>query len=321
MSNTTPPGWYPDSQVPGQTRYWDGQQWTEHVAPAAPNAPLPLQQDAHVATGDAPKKHWVMRHKVLTIVLALIVLSGVSSALSGGSDDESARDSPAAVADSDTDAESPPEAEAVADPDTEADPEPEPVDTDGDGANDEDDVRPEDPKIQTEDDIDTDGDGVADYQDDFPKNAEYSKDTDGDTVPDALDAFPKDAEYSKDTDGDRVADAVDAFPSDPSRSEISLAMENALESAEDYLDYTAFSRLGLIDQLSSEYGEGFDLADATWAVDQLRVDWNEQAVKSGRQYLDFSSFSRQGLIDQLSSQYGEQFTVAQATYAVNKIGL
>ena len=46
-------------------------------------------------------------------------------------------------------------------------------------------------------------------------------------------------------------------------------MENALGSAEDYLDYTAFSRLGLIDQLSSEYGEGFDLADATWAVDQL----------------------------------------------------
>jgi len=98
-------------------------------------------------------------------------------------------------------------------------------------------------------------------------------------------------------------------------------MENALSSAQDYLDYTAFSRLGLIDQLSSEYGEGYQLADATWAVDQLRVDWNEQAVKSARQHLDYSSFSRQGLIDQLSSAYGEQFTLAQATYAVNKIGL
>ena len=81
------------------------------------------------------------------------------------------------------------------------------------------------------------------------------------------------------------------------------------------------SRLGLIDQLSSDYGEGFEVADATWAVDQLHVNWNEQAVRSARQYLDYTSFSRQGLIDQLSSAYGEQFTLEQAVYAVNKIGL
>ena len=281
MSDTTPPGWYPDTLVPGHTRYWDGSQWTEHIAPAAPSGPVPPQQQTVVVgTADVKSKNWFMRHKVMTVVLSLIVLAGVSSALSGGDGDGKATDSPAAVADSDTEAESQTEAEPVVEP------EPEPVDTDGDGTNDEDDARPEDAKIQTEDDIDSDGDGVADYQDDFPKNPEYSKDTDGDSVPDALDAFPKDPEYSKDTDGDRVADAADAFPSDPSRSKITLAMENALGSAEDYLDYTAFSRLGLIDQLSSEYGEGFDLADATWAVDQLGVDWNEQAVKSGRQYLD-----------------------------------
>ncbi len=77
----------------------------------------------------------------------------------------------------------------------------------------------------------------------------------------------------------------------------------------------------MIKQLSSEYGEGYELADATWAVDQLKVNWNEQAVRSGKSYLEFTSFSRQGLIEQLSSAYGEQFTLAQATYAVNKIGL
>jgi len=87
------------------------------------------------------------------------------------------------------------------------------------------------------------------------------------------------------------------------------------------LDYSAFSRQGLIDQLSSEYGEGFEVEDATWAVDQLSVDWRQQAVSSARDYLDYSSFSRQGLIDQLSSSYGDQFTLEEATYAVNKIGL
>lgn len=197
----------------------------------------------------------------------------------------------------------------------------EPVDTDGDGVPDDDDPRPGNPDVTSLDDIDTDSDGVPDHQDAFPKNSEYSKDTDGDRVPDRLDDFPKNSKYSKDTDGDRVADSVDAFPRDPSRWEISLAMENALGAARDYLSSSPFSRQGLIDQLSSEYGSGFEVEDATWAVDQLNADWKEQAVRAARDYLDFSSFSRQGLIDQLSSSYGSKFTIEEATYAVNKIGL
>lgn len=30
-----PAGWQPDPSVPGQLRYWDGTQWTQHVQPAA----------------------------------------------------------------------------------------------------------------------------------------------------------------------------------------------------------------------------------------------------------------------------------------------
>ena len=33
------PGWYPDPEVAGGQRYWDGTQWTEHKAGAAPVAP------------------------------------------------------------------------------------------------------------------------------------------------------------------------------------------------------------------------------------------------------------------------------------------
>jgi hypothetical protein len=103
--------------------------------------------------------------------------------------------------------------------------------------------------------------------------------------------------------------------SSDSPSNMTVAQENALESAESYLDYTAFSRTGLIEQL--EY-EQYDTADATWAVDQLDVDWNEQAALSAQSYLDYSSFSRQGLIDQLVY---EGFTADQATYGVNQVGL
>ena len=103
--------------------------------------------------------------------------------------------------------------------------------------------------------------------------------------------------------------------------EVTRAQENALRSAESYLEFSGFSKKGLIDQLSSEYADDYDKADAKWAVNQLDVDWNEQAVRSGESYLDMSGFSRQGLIEQLSSQYADNYTEVQATYAADKLGL
>ena len=99
------------------------------------------------------------------------------------------------------------------------------------------------------------------------------------------------------------------------------SQEQAIGSAESYLAYTAFSRKGLIQQLSSEAGEGFSKADATFAVDHIKVNWNEQAARSAKQYLSYTHFSRQGLIQQLESSAGEAFTHAQAVYGVNKAGL
>jgi hypothetical protein len=100
---------------------------------------------------------------------------------------------------------------------------------------------------------------------------------------------------------------------------VTSAQENAVESAESYLDTSAFSKQGLIGQLSSEYGEGFAKADATYAVNHVDVDWNAEAVESAQSYLDTSAFSKQGLIDQLTSSYGEGFTLAQAQYAVDQV--
>lgn len=317
MNSTPPPGWYPDNNEGGGHRYWDGQQWTDHTAPRGiepPHAGHPAHLGATPVGGATGTAHrsWFLRHKAISGVLAFLLFVFIVGTVGSDSEDPL----PAA---SDTSDEAVDDSVAEVAPVTE--PDPEPVDTDGDGVVDDDDVRPKDPKIQTSDDIDTDKDGVPNFEDDFPRNAAYSKDADGDSVPDQNDDFPKDPKYSQDTDGDGVADSPDAFPSDPSRSKITLAMDNALASAYDYLDYSSFSRQGLIDQLSSKYGAGFNVVDATWAVDQLDADWKKQAVRSAKEYLDYSSFSRQGLIDQLSSPYGAQFTLEEATYAVNMIGL
>jgi hypothetical protein len=93
------------------------------------------------------------------------------------------------------------------------------------------------------------------------------------------------------------------------------SQQNALRTAGDYLDYQAFSRTGLIKQLEFEK---YSAPDATWAVDRVTVDWNEQAAKSAKSYLEYQSFSRAGLKDQLIF---EGFSPAQAEYGVSKTGL
>jgi hypothetical protein len=329
MNANPPPGWYPDNIGTGQ-RYWDGQRWTEHTVPRASQERRPAARSGvtpPMAATVTPQRNWFLRHKVLSGVFAFLLLLFVVGALGGENEDLA----PAAA---DTSSEAVDEADAEVSPTSE----PEPIDTDADGVIDDEDFRPEDPKVQTRDDVDTDRDGVRDgddfrpkdpkvqtrddvdtdkdgvpdYKDDFPKDAKYSKDTDDDGVADQLDDFPKDERYSKDSDGDKVADSEDVFPADPSRSKITAALDNAIGAAESYLDYTAFSRSGLIEQLKYE---DYKTEDATFAVDYLKVDWNQQAAKSAKSYLDYTNFSLEGLIGQL--QY-EGFTYEQATYGANK---
>jgi hypothetical protein len=102
-----------------------------------------------------------------------------------------------------------------------------------------------------------------------------------------------------------------------------VSQQQALTAAQSYLDLgSGFSRAGLIDQLSSQYGNKFSVADATWAADHSGADWNAQAVMAAKGYMNLGSgFSRAGLIDQLTSPYGNKFTYAQATYAANQVGL
>ena len=98
------------------------------------------------------------------------------------------------------------------------------------------------------------------------------------------------------------------------QSNISVSKQNALKKAKSYLDYSAFSRNGLIKQLKFE---GFSNEDAVYAVDNINADWNEQSLKKAKSYLDYSAFSKKGLIKQL--EY-EGFTSEQANYGVSNCG-
>jgi hypothetical protein len=98
-------------------------------------------------------------------------------------------------------------------------------------------------------------------------------------------------------------------------------VNNAIRSSRSYLSFQGFSRQGLIEQLSSPYGDGYSRSDAARAVDSLKVNWNAQAARSARLYLSMQGFSCSGLIEQLSSQYGDKYTKSQATYGAKKAGI
>ena len=89
-----------------------------------------------------------------------------------------------------------------------------------------------------------------------------------------------------------------------------MSQKNAKAKAQDYLDYSSFSRSGLIGQLEFE---GFSTDDATYAVDAISPNWDQQAQQKAADYLAYSSFSRQGLIDQLLF---EGFSASEAEYGV-----
>lgn len=122
------------------------------------------------------------------------------------------------------------------------------------------------------------------------------------------------------SDGEEtVAEAADpttvATPKAPEESSETTSQSSARRSAESYLDFMAFSRSGLIEQLEFE---GFSTEDATYGVDAQGADWNEQAAKSAKAYLDLMGFSRSGLIEQLVF---EGFTQAEAEFGATAVGL
>jgi hypothetical protein len=107
---------------------------------------------------------------------------------------------------------------------------------------------------------------------------------------------------------------------EPSSQPLFGPKANAVRSAKQYLSMSGFSRDGLIQQLSSDAGDSYEIADATFAVDSLNIDWNNEAVRSAKQYLSFSGFSCDGLIEQLSSDAGDKYTLSQASFGAQQAG-
>lgn len=112
--SATPADWYPNPEDSTQLRYWDGQRWTEHTAPAPQSAPvfnpaatMPLPPSMPTYAPPAPvagqsanqpsspsdsKKKWIVGG---SIVAGVLVVGSIGAAIGGG--DRGAEAAPAPV--------------------------------------------------------------------------------------------------------------------------------------------------------------------------------------------------------------------------------
>lgn len=123
---------------------------------------------------------------------------------------------------------------------------------------------------------------------------------------------------------DKLIDQLQGTAQDSAETEVSaaaaagdltVAQQNAVRKAQSYLEFTSFSRSGLIDQLAFD---GFSEDDAGIAIDSLNIDWKDQAVKKAKSYLEFSGFSHDGLVEQLKF---DGFSAEDAEYGTAQNGL
>jgi hypothetical protein len=278
-----PAGWYPDPHDAAAQRYWDGVQWTAHTSPGAPAdgviAGTAAGAGAAAGGGAAvmPARRGLPSLKWwqwALIALGVLVLIGGIASAVGG---ERASDDGAA---DDKPA-------AVSEREEEPAVEEEPVET-----------------------VD-----VPDLVGLTVGEARVQLEEAGLTLAagEAGDDWIVTAQ--RPGQGEHPVEGLElSVTSEAPKPVYTLAQQNAIDKARDYLDYSGFSRSGLIGQLEFE---GYSTDDATFGADNAGADWNAEAAEKAESYLEYSSFSRQGLYDQLAF---EGFTDAEIQFGLAAVG-
>ncbi|WP_182524450.1 DUF2510 domain-containing protein [Nocardioides dongkuii] len=82
-------GWYHDPHDSTRLRYWNGAQWAEHFHPVPPQPAHTTPRTGAARTGKpsawitSGQRSWFSRHKILTAVLAVVLLFTVLSTIGG----------------------------------------------------------------------------------------------------------------------------------------------------------------------------------------------------------------------------------------------
>lgn len=94
---------------------------------------------------------------------------------------------------------------------------------------------------------------------------------------------------------------------------------SALIKGQGYADRMYMSKKAIYDQLTSDYGEKFSPEAATYAINNIKANWNKNALQKAKDYQEEQNMSPDAIYDQLTSDSGEQFTPEEANYAVQHL--
>ncbi|QTJ59044.1 Ltp family lipoprotein [Dolosigranulum pigrum] len=133
---------------------------------------------------------------------------------------------------------------------------------------------------------------------------------------------PTDEEKAvKEQQEEKLEDSTKEESKETEEDDVSTEFKNAYKKGKNYAEHMHMSKDSVYEQLTSEYGEGFEADAAQYAVDKLadEIDWNENALKKAKNYQQDMSMSRSNIYEQLISEYGEQFTEEQAQYAIDHL--
>lgn len=135
----------------------------------------------------------------------------------------------------------------------------------------------------------------------------------------AIEVTPE-TKQSQKAEGDALdRNEVKVEAQEPEKDDIPTEYKSALKKAKIYSDTMNMSKVGLYDQLTSEYGEKFSKEAAQYAIDNLEADWKENALKKAKVYQETMAMSPNAIYDQLISEYGEKFTEEEAQYAIDNL--
>ena len=127
------------------------------------------------------------------------------------------------------------------------------------------------------------------------------------------------AQPAEPTDIAGSEEADEEEPAEPESPSVPAEYTSALAKAGNYSDLMHMSKVGIYDQLTSEYGEQFSKEAAQYAIDNVNVDWNANALAKAKDYQEQMNMSPAAIRDQLTSEYGEKFTAAEAAYAIDHL--
>ena len=99
-------------------------------------------------------------------------------------------------------------------------------------------------------------------------------------------------------------------------SALDYESQNCYDQAMSYLDFMAFSRNGLIQQLQHDGYTDQAISNALDLLEKYYVSWDTEAVKKAQEYMETFSFSQQRLYEQLIH---DGFTEEQANYGASYV--